>query len=62
MFQERESDPDETKEGEEEEEASASRLQTLRTTSTRLIQLNQAFRQLHSSLSSALRGEALALE
>ncbi|XP_078141760.1 kinesin-like protein KIF14 [Centroberyx gerrardi] len=51
----RESSPE--KEGEEEEEgASASRLQRLRAAAARLFQLNQAVRQLHSSLCTALRG------
>lgn len=40
-----------------EEDASASNLQKLRTTATMLFQLNQAIRQLHSSLSTTLRGE-----
>uniref|UniRef100_A0A3B4Z744 Kinesin-like protein KIF14 n=1 Tax=Stegastes partitus TaxID=144197 RepID=A0A3B4Z744_9TELE len=48
-----ESDPEEVEEG--EEEASASHLQRLRATSTKLFQLNQAIRQLHSSLSTTLR-------
>ncbi|KAK2835393.1 hypothetical protein Q5P01_015877 [Channa striata] len=52
---ERESDPEEI-EG-EEEEAFDSHLQKLRNTSTKLFQLNQAIRQLHSSLSAALRGK-----
>ncbi|XP_047442562.1 kinesin-like protein KIF14 [Mugil cephalus] len=52
---ERDSDPEEIKEG-EEEEGSASHLQRLRTTSTKLFQLNQAIRQLHSSLTATLRG------
>ncbi|XP_037626927.1 kinesin-like protein KIF14 [Sebastes umbrosus] len=51
---EREADPEE---GEEEEEASVSHLQRLRTTATKLFQLNQAIRQLHSCLSTALRGK-----
>ncbi|XP_034386858.1 kinesin-like protein KIF14 isoform X2 [Cyclopterus lumpus] len=42
---------------EEEEEASASLLQKLRTTATKLFQLNQAMRRLHSCLSTALRGK-----
>lgn len=53
--QERESEP-QVEEG--EEDALASLLQKLRTTSTKLFQLNQAIRQLHSSLSTALRGKA----
>lgn len=52
---ERESEPQEVEEG--EEDALASHLQKLRTTSTKLFQLNQAIRQLHSSLSTALRGK-----
>ncbi|KAF3690792.1 Kinesin-like protein KIF14 [Channa argus] len=51
---ERESDPEEIEGG--EGEALASHLQKLRNTSTKLFQLNQAIRQLHSSLSAALRG------
>ncbi|XP_029286383.1 LOW QUALITY PROTEIN: kinesin-like protein KIF14 [Cottoperca gobio] len=51
---ERETDPEE--EG-EEEEASASNLQTLRSTAAKLFQLNHAIRQLHSCLSTALRGK-----
>uniref|UniRef100_A0A3B4YVK5 Kinesin-like protein KIF14 n=1 Tax=Seriola lalandi dorsalis TaxID=1841481 RepID=A0A3B4YVK5_SERLL len=54
--QERESNPEEVEEG--AEEVSASHLKKLRTTATKLFQLNQAIRQLHSSLSTALRGEA----
>ncbi|XP_069558309.1 LOW QUALITY PROTEIN: kinesin-like protein KIF14 [Brachyistius frenatus] len=55
---ERESDPEEVEEEEEEEEeASASHLQRLRTTSSKLFALNQAIRQLHSSLSAALQGK-----
>lgn len=54
--QERESEPQEAEEG--EEDALALLLQKLRTTSTKLFQLNQAIRQLHSSLSTALRGKA----
>lgn len=57
--QERESEPQEVEEG--EEDALASLLQKLRTTSTKLFQLNQAIRQLHSSLSTALRGKAFDL-
>ncbi|XP_017268937.1 kinesin-like protein KIF14 isoform X2 [Kryptolebias marmoratus] len=53
---ERESNPEEVKKEEEEEEASAARLDRLRTTSGKLFQLTQAVRQLHSSLSTALRG------
>lgn len=41
-----------------EEEASAARLERLRTTSTKLFRLTQAVRQLRSSLSTAMRGEA----
>ncbi|XP_031715464.1 kinesin-like protein KIF14 [Anarrhichthys ocellatus] len=41
----------------EEGEASASHSQRLRTTATKLFQLNQAIRQLHSCLSTALRGK-----
>ncbi|XP_033476758.2 kinesin-like protein KIF14 [Epinephelus lanceolatus] len=52
---ERETDPKEVEEG--EEEASASHLQRLRTAATKLFQLNQAIRQLHSSLSTALRAK-----
>ncbi|AWP10823.1 putative kinesin-like protein KIF14-like isoform 3 [Scophthalmus maximus] len=52
---ERESDPQEVEEA--MEEASASHLKKLRTTATKLFQLNQAIRQLHSSLSAALRGK-----
>ncbi|XP_039985458.1 kinesin-like protein KIF14 [Xiphias gladius] len=52
---ERESDPEEVEEG--VEEGSASHLKKLRTTATKLFQLNQALRQLHSSLSAALRGK-----
>ncbi|XP_044218088.1 kinesin-like protein KIF14 [Thunnus albacares] len=40
-----------------EEDASASNWQKLRTTATMLFQLNQAIRQLHSSLSTTLRGK-----
>lgn len=54
--QERESEPQEAEEG--EEDALALLLQKLRTTSTKLFQLNQAIRQFHSSLSTALRGKA----
>uniref|UniRef100_A0A8D3BID9 Kinesin-like protein KIF14 n=1 Tax=Scophthalmus maximus TaxID=52904 RepID=A0A8D3BID9_SCOMX len=53
FLQERESDPQEVEEA--MEEASASHLKKLRTTATKLFQLNQAIRQLHSSLSAALR-------
>ncbi|XP_034738211.1 kinesin-like protein KIF14 [Etheostoma cragini] len=54
-IRERETGPDE---GEEvEEEASASHLQRLRATVTKLFQLNQAIRQLHSCLSTALQGK-----
>ncbi|XP_030290003.1 kinesin-like protein KIF14 [Sparus aurata] len=49
---ERETDPEEG-----EEEAPASHLHSLRTTASKLFQLNQAIRQLHSSLSAALRGK-----
>ncbi|XP_026179574.1 kinesin-like protein KIF14 [Mastacembelus armatus] len=52
---ERESDPGEVEEG--QEEASASYLQSLRTTSTKLFQLNLAIKHLHSCLSTALRGK-----
>ncbi|XP_058495067.1 kinesin-like protein KIF14 [Solea solea] len=52
---ERECDPEEVEEG--AEDSSALHLQTLRTTATKLFQLNQAIRQLHSSLSAALRGK-----
>ncbi|KAF1385577.1 hypothetical protein PFLUV_G00109210 [Perca fluviatilis] len=55
-IRERETDPDEGEEA-AEEEASASHLQKLRTTVTKLFQLNQAIRQLHSCLSTALRGK-----
>lgn len=55
VTQERENDPEEVEE--REEEASASNLQKLKTTATKLFQLNQAIRQLHSSLSTTLRGE-----
>lgn len=41
----------------EKEEAPASLLQKLRTTATKLFQLNQAIRRLHSCLSTALRGK-----
>ncbi|XP_076582701.1 kinesin-like protein KIF14 [Chaetodon auriga] len=51
----RETNPEEGEEG--EEEASASHLQRLRTAATKLFQLNQAIRQLHSSLCAALRGK-----
>uniref|UniRef100_A0A3Q3GF49 Kinesin-like protein KIF14 n=1 Tax=Labrus bergylta TaxID=56723 RepID=A0A3Q3GF49_9LABR len=51
--QERQTDP-----AEWEEEASASHLQSLTTTATKLFQLNQAMRQLHSSVSSTLQGKA----
>ncbi|XP_032381614.1 LOW QUALITY PROTEIN: kinesin-like protein KIF14 [Etheostoma spectabile] len=54
-IRERETDPDEREEV--EEEASASHLQRLRATVTKLFQLNQAVRQLHSCLSTALRGK-----
>ncbi|XP_051233248.1 kinesin-like protein KIF14 [Dicentrarchus labrax] len=50
----RDADPEEVDEG---EEASASHLQGLRTAAAKLFQLNQAIRQLHSSLSAALRGK-----
>uniref|UniRef100_UPI0037E9B30F kinesin-like protein KIF14 n=1 Tax=Semicossyphus pulcher TaxID=241346 RepID=UPI0037E9B30F len=53
---ERRADPEEEEE-EEEEGASASNLQRLRTAATKLFQLNQAIRQLHSSVSTALRGK-----
>ncbi|XP_029001602.1 kinesin-like protein KIF14 [Betta splendens] len=52
---ERESDLEELDEG--EEETSASHLQRLSNASSRLFQMKQAVRQLHSSLSAALRGE-----
>ncbi|XP_023146712.2 kinesin-like protein KIF14 [Amphiprion ocellaris] len=52
---ERESDPEEVEEG--EEDSYASHLQRLRATSTKLFQLTQAIRQLHSSLSTTLRGK-----
>ncbi|XP_029987200.1 kinesin-like protein KIF14 isoform X2 [Sphaeramia orbicularis] len=55
-FTERQTDPEELEEG-ETEEVSASHLQRLRTTVTKLFQLNQAIGQLHSSLSTALRGK-----
>lgn len=51
---ERETEPQEEEEG--EEEALISLSQKLKT-STKLFQLNQAIRQLHSSLSTALRGK-----
>ncbi|KAG7217538.1 hypothetical protein INR49_021465, partial [Caranx melampygus] len=51
---ERESDPEEVEEV--SEETSASHLKKLRTTATKLFELNQAIRQLHSSLSTTLRG------
>lgn len=54
--QERETDTEQVEEV-EEEEASVSHLQRLGITVTKLFQLNQAIRQLHSSLSTALRGE-----
>ncbi|XP_070688470.1 kinesin-like protein KIF14 [Pempheris klunzingeri] len=54
---ERETDPEEVEEEGEEGEASASHLRRLRTTATKLFQLNQAIRQLHCSLSTALRGK-----
>lgn len=50
--QERQNDEEEG-----EEETSASNLQTLRTTASKLFQLNQAIRQLHSSLSTTLQGD-----
>ncbi|XP_041648181.1 kinesin-like protein KIF14 isoform X2 [Cheilinus undulatus] len=49
---ERQTDPEEG-----EEEASASHLQRLMTTATKLFQLNQAIRQLHSSVSATLQGK-----
>ncbi|KAM9849329.1 kinesin-like protein KIF14 [Aulostomus maculatus] len=49
----RENDPEDMEDW--EEESSLSNLQTLRTTATKLFQLNQAIRQLHSSLSTTLR-------
>ncbi|XP_040897242.1 kinesin-like protein KIF14 isoform X2 [Toxotes jaculatrix] len=52
---ERETDAEEVEEG--AEEALASHLKKLRTTATKLFHLNQAVRQLHSSLSAALRGK-----
>ncbi|KAM9357515.1 kinesin-like protein KIF14 [Symphorus nematophorus] len=52
-IEERETDPEEVEEGVEE----VSHLQRLRTTATKLFQLNQAIRQLHSCLSTALRGK-----
>ncbi|XP_071342044.1 kinesin-like protein KIF14 [Trachinotus anak] len=52
---ERESDPEEVEEG--AVEASASHLKKLKTTATKLFQLNRAIRQLHSSLSTALQGK-----
>ncbi|KAM3619744.1 uncharacterized protein V6R79_012946 [Siganus canaliculatus] len=45
-------------EPEEEEEALTSHCQSLRTAVTTLFQLNQAIRQLHSSLSAALQGRS----
>ncbi|KAM7387978.1 hypothetical protein PAMP_024182 [Pampus punctatissimus] len=54
---ERENDPEKVEGGQEEEEASASNLQKLRITVTKLFQLNQAIRQLHSSLSTTLLGK-----
>lgn len=39
------------------EDGSASHLQSLRTTATKLFQLNEAVRQLHSCLSVALQGD-----
>lgn len=54
--QEREVDPEGGEEG--VEETSTSHLQRLKTTVTKLFQLNQAIRQLHSCLTTALRGEA----
>ncbi|XP_027145659.1 kinesin-like protein KIF14 isoform X1 [Larimichthys crocea] len=53
---ERETDTEQVEEV-EEEEASVSHLQRLGITVTKLFQLNQAIRQLHSSLSTALRGK-----
>ncbi|XP_022625012.1 kinesin-like protein KIF14 [Seriola dumerili] len=55
QISEGESNPEEVEEG--AEEVSASHLKKLRTTATKLFQLNQAIRQLHSSLSTALRGK-----
>ncbi|XP_035033401.2 kinesin-like protein KIF14 [Hippoglossus stenolepis] len=52
---ERESDSEEVEEW--AEEASASHLKQLRDAATKLFLLNQAIRQLHSSLSAALRGK-----
>ncbi|XP_062279792.1 kinesin-like protein KIF14 [Scomber scombrus] len=52
---ERDIDLEEVEEG--EEDASASNLQKLRTTATKLFQLNQAIKELHSSLSTSLRGK-----
>ncbi|XP_072245431.1 kinesin-like protein KIF14 [Leuresthes tenuis] len=52
---ERESDLEEMEQG--KEEASVSHLQRLRTASAKLFHLNQAIRQLHTCLSSTLRGK-----
>ncbi|KAM4548315.1 kinesin-like protein KIF14 [Odontesthes bonariensis] len=52
---ERESDLEEMEQG--KEEASVAHLQRLRTASAELFHLNQAIRQLHACLSSALRGK-----
>lgn len=52
--QEREVDP----ELDPGEDGSAVHLQSLRTTATKLFQLNQAGRQLHSCLSAALQGDS----
>ncbi|XP_059197955.1 kinesin-like protein KIF14 [Centropristis striata] len=52
---ERETDPEELEDG--EEEISTPHFQRLKTTASKLFQLNQAIRQLHSCLSTALRGK-----
>lgn len=57
MFkQEREVDPEEGEDG--VEETAISHLQRLKATATKLFHLNQAIRQLHSCLTTALQGEA----
>ncbi|XP_034035899.1 kinesin-like protein KIF14 [Thalassophryne amazonica] len=53
----RDSDLSSLEEEEQQEESLASHLQRLRNTVTKLFQLNQAIRQLHSSLSTVVQGK-----
>ncbi|XP_049575745.1 kinesin-like protein KIF14 isoform X1 [Syngnathus scovelli] len=55
IMQRRENDPQDVEES--EDNASASKLQTLRTTAATLFNLDQAIKQLHCSLSNTLRGK-----